>query len=148
MKADELMVGDIVLRKGKPVEIVSTSGIEYSFGQQDITIYQGKGNGLESHTMRGIAPMRITEKLLTALGFASSVAPNEWIYEDSEKRIDICVDHTELDHWWVCVRHGHSKQTDNFQYFEGFADYLHLFQHILRCCQIDIGICYDKVKDL
>ena len=33
MKADELMVGDIVLRKGKPVEIVSTSGIEYSFGQ-------------------------------------------------------------------------------------------------------------------
>ena len=38
MKADELMVGDIVLRKGKPVEIVSTSDIEYSFGQQDITI--------------------------------------------------------------------------------------------------------------
>lgn len=29
MKADELMVGDIVLRKGKPVEIVSTSGITY-----------------------------------------------------------------------------------------------------------------------
>ena len=148
MKSDELMVGDIVLRKGKPVEIVSTSGITYSFGQQDITIYQGKGNGLESHTMRGIDPMRITEKLLMALGFASSVSPNEWTYEDSEKRIDICVDHTELDHWWVCVRHGHSKQTDNFQYFEGFADYLHLFQHILRCCQIDIGICYDKVKDL
>ena len=123
MKADELMVGDIVLRKGKPVEIVSTSGIEYS-------------------------PMRITERLLMALGFASSVSPNEWVYEDSEKRIDICVDHTELDHWWVCVRHGHSKQTDNFHYFEGFADYLHLFQHILRCCQIDIGICYDKVKDL
>ena len=72
MKADELMVGDIVLRKGKPVEIVSTSGIEYSFGQQDITIYQGNGNGLESHTMRGIAPMRITERLLVALGFASS----------------------------------------------------------------------------
>ena len=69
MKADELMVGDIVLRKGKPVEIVSTSGIEYSFGQQDITIYQGKGNGLESHTMRGIAPMRITERLLVALLF-------------------------------------------------------------------------------
>ena len=43
MKSDELMVGDIVLRQGKPVEI-----------------YQGKGNGLESHTMRGIAPMRIT----------------------------------------------------------------------------------------
>ena len=148
MKADELMVGDIVLRKGKPIEIVSTSGIEYSFGQQDITIYQGKGNGLESHTMRGIAPMRMSEKLLLAIGFSYGVSPNEWVYEDSEKRIDICVDHTELDHWWVCVRHGHSKQTDNFQYFEGFADYLHLFQHILRCCCIDIGICYDKVKDL
>ena len=26
MKANDLMVGDIVLRKGKPVEIVSTSG--------------------------------------------------------------------------------------------------------------------------
>ena len=44
MKADELMVGDIVLRKGKPVEIVSTSGIEYSFGQQDIT-EGGAGQG-------------------------------------------------------------------------------------------------------
>lgn len=22
------------------------------------------------------------------------------------------------------------------------------YQHILRCCCIDIGICYDKVKDL
>ena len=66
MKADELMVGDIVLRNGKPVEI-------------DITIFQGKGNGLESHTMRGIAPMRMKERLLMALGFTSSVSPTEWI---------------------------------------------------------------------
>jgi len=146
MKSDELMVGDIVLRRGTPVEIVSTSCIEDSFGQH-ITFYHGKDDELETRTMRGIAPMRMTEKMLTALGFASS-SPNEWTYEDSEKRIDICVDHTELDHWWVCVRHGHSNQPDKFQYFEGFADYLHLFQHILRCCQIDIGICYDKVKDL
>jgi len=146
MKAEELMVGDIVLRRGKPVEIVSTSGIEDSLGQY-ITFYQGNGNGLKSHTMWGIAPMRITEKILTALGFASS-SPTEWTYEDSEKRIGICVHRMGPGHWWVCVHHGHSEQHDNFQYFEGFADYLHLFQHILRCCQIDIGICYDKVKDL
>ena len=50
MKADELMVGDIVLRKGKPVEIVSTSGIEYSFGQQDITIRSEEHTSeLQSH---------------------------------------------------------------------------------------------------
>ena len=146
MKADELMVGDIVLRRGKPVEIVSTSSIEDSFGQH-ITFYQGKDDELETRTMCGIAPMRITEKMLTALGFASS-SPNEWTYEDSEKRIGICVHRMGPGHWWLCVRHGYSEQTDSFQYFEGFADYLHLFQHILRCCQIDIGICYDKVKDL
>lgn len=148
MKADDLMVGDIVLRKGKPVQIVSTSGITYSFGQQDITIYQGKGNGLESHTMRGVAPMRLSEKLLKALGFAPSVSPDEWVYEDTAKRIDICVDYMQYDHWWVVVRHGHSKQTNNYQYFEGFADYLHLLQQILRFCCIDIGIDYEKIKDL
>ena len=51
MKADELMVGDIVLRKGKPVEIVSTSGIEYSFGQQDNT--NGAGQGGNGGTQGG-----------------------------------------------------------------------------------------------
>lgn len=65
MKAEELMVGNWVLWKGKPVQVARVSGIVYEFGHIDVTLAHCNDNGiLESHDIKSISPIPLTDEIL------------------------------------------------------------------------------------
>ena len=65
MKANELMVGNWVLWKGKPVQVARVSGVVYEFGHIDVTLAHCNDNGiLESHDIKSISPIPLTDEIL------------------------------------------------------------------------------------
>lgn len=70
MKANELMVGNWVLWKGKPVQVARVSGVVYEFGHIDVTLAHCNDNGfLESHDIKSISPIPLTDEILEKNGF-------------------------------------------------------------------------------
>lgn len=65
MKANELMVGNWVLWKGKPVQVARVSAVVYEFGHIDVTLAHCNDNGiLESHDIKSISPIPLTDEIL------------------------------------------------------------------------------------
>ena len=65
MKANELMVGNWVSWKGKPVQVARVSGVVYEFGHIDVTLAHCNDNGiLESHDIKSISPITLTDEIL------------------------------------------------------------------------------------
>ncbi len=71
MKASELRIGNKAFYKEKVVEIASVSGINYSFGNQDITI-STSDNSLLSVDILQLQPIPLTPELLEKCGFKSN----------------------------------------------------------------------------
>lgn len=65
MDAKELMIGDWVLWKNKPIQVASVSGVEYSFGQIDVTLVHCNDKKLlEKHDIKSIQPILLTPEIL------------------------------------------------------------------------------------
>ncbi|MCQ2137875.1 MAG: hypothetical protein MJY60_04135 [Bacteroidales bacterium] len=73
MKASDLMIGDWVLWKNKPVQVVRVSGIRYEFGHYDVLLAycNNMGDGIESHDISSISPIPLTADLLGKNGWVN-----------------------------------------------------------------------------
>lgn len=69
MKATELMIDDWVLWKDKPVQIARVSGVVYSFGHIDVTLAHCGNGVLETHDIKSISPIPLTQEILEKNGF-------------------------------------------------------------------------------
>ena len=69
MKANELMIGDWVLWKNKPVQIARVSGVVYSFGHIDVTLAHCGDGILETHDIKSISAIPLTPEILKKNGF-------------------------------------------------------------------------------
>ena len=67
MKIQELRIGNKVSFKDTVVEIAGVSGIAYSFGAIDVTIF--RGGKTEMHDLKTLSPIPLTEEILLKCGF-------------------------------------------------------------------------------
>lgn len=139
MDAKELMIGDWVLWKNKPVQVASVSGVEYSFGQIDVILAHCNDEKLlEKHDIKSIQPIPLTSEILEKNGFVK-VFRGRYRFEDNRSIVEISTSNGEMK--WVRV----SKYDENFSttiincLFANMR-YVHEFQHILRLCEIEIII--------
>lgn len=130
MKANELMVDDWVLWKGKPVQVASVSGIKYSFGQIDVTLaHCSEEKFLETHDIKSIQPIPLTPEILKKNGFTHSFGDSDFYdYEKWEKKVDDKIIRVIKDHdGWFC-RVDDKKLTRSM----GTAPAVHTMQNIIR----------------
>lgn len=129
MKANELMVGDWVMWKDKPVQVVRVSGVVYEFGHIDVTLAHCNENVLESHDIKSISPIPLTDKILEKNEFTHSFGDSDFYdYEKWEKKVDDKTIRVIKDHdGWFC-RVDDSKLTRSM----GIAPAVHTMQNIIR----------------
>lgn len=80
MKATELMIGDWVLWKNKPVQVVRVSGIKYEFNHYDVLLAycNDRGDGIECHDISSISPIPLTPEILEKNGFKKTQKTNDY----------------------------------------------------------------------
>ena len=135
MKAEELMIGDWVLWKNKPVQIAEISGIKYSFGHIDVVLaHCNDDNLLESHDIKSIEPIPITPSILEKNGFMEyRYRQGDWFFviENKENETLAIVSYgtshrLEIESW-----------DDLIGSFErGGIKYIHQLQQAMRLCGI------------
>jgi hypothetical protein len=135
MKANELMVDDWVLWKGKPVQVASVSGVKYSFGQIDVTLAHCNDKKiLETHDIKSIQPIPLTPEILEKNGFTKGGMFAKTYYlavEDFEISVYFAHVNTQL-----IIEKRNGKEIINLLNVE----YLHILQHALKLCGIDKSI--------
>lgn len=130
LTAKDLIIGDYVIRKNVPKEILIVDAID---SIRDIVYLNLDGLGI-TEKLENIAPIPITAEILERNGFeykeadetCATEAFHQWHLDGSRFAIDD-------DSWWRSVKDGelHVK-------FGGFPlKYLHELQHALRLCGIN-----------
>lgn len=118
MKAEDLMVGDWVMWKNRQVQIVSVSGIVYSFGQIDVVLaHCNDDNLLEMHDIKSVSPIPLTEEILKK-NFSEPTDGLTWFPEEGGFNCHTYVPKCEINAF-------------------GLFKYVHDLQHVLRLCGID-----------
>lgn len=69
MKPNELRIGNKVMQDKEICDVVSISGIKYSFNQQDVDLYYYGNNKLEKHVVSSLKPIPLTEEWFLKFGF-------------------------------------------------------------------------------
>ncbi|HCB89078.1 MAG TPA: hypothetical protein DEP71_07335 [Porphyromonadaceae bacterium] len=75
MKIQELRIGNKVSFKDTVVEIAGVSGIAYSFGAIDVTIF--RGGKTEMHDLKTLSPIPLTEEILSEFTMKWGTDPQE-----------------------------------------------------------------------
>lgn len=124
----DIMIGDWVLWKNKPVQIAAVSGIKYSFGQIDVTLaYCNDEKVLESHDIKTISPIPLTAEVLEKNGWY--IPKNSSWWQNNEVDFYI-VGYT--DGLFEIYTDGDSK----FSCLCCIGD-VHELQHLYHICHID-----------
>ncbi len=124
MKATELMVGDYVIRKNVPKEILIVDAIE---SIRDIVYLDLDGLGI-TEKLENIEPIPLTQKILER---------NEFYYESNVGQVwndgecEVIVDLYDVEIRVIKNR----KEILSLEYFDKI--YVHELQHALRLCGID-----------
>lgn len=131
MKANELMIGDWVLWKNKPVQVVRVSGIKYEFGHYDVLLAycNGYGDGIETHDISSISPIHLTVEILEKNGFIPS--PHKWDLQSKDETYPYEIHLEDEGHFMYCE----IKSYDAFMQIK-ICD-VHEFQHALRLCGLN-----------
>ena len=87
MKIQELRIGNKVSFKDTVVEIAGVSGIVYSFGAIDVTIF--RGGKTEMHDLKTLSPIPLTEDILLKSGF--ELSDRDWDYWDPKEELSFCM---------------------------------------------------------
>lgn len=146
MKATEIMVGDWVRWKNKPVQVVRVSGIKYEFGHYDVILAycNGYGDGLETHDISSISPIPLTPEILEKNGWKKHATYGntedgtlEEIYMLYQHSFEVVFDNKEA----ISIRHFVSEEDDGYDKLlieyrdNGYKPmYIHTLQHALRLC--------------
>lgn len=75
MKIQELRIGNKVSFKDTVVEIAGVSGIVYSFGAIDVTIF--RGGKTEMHDLKTLSPIPLTEEMFSEFTMKWGTDPQE-----------------------------------------------------------------------
>jgi hypothetical protein len=130
MKANELMVDDWVLWKGKPVQVASVSGVKYSFGQIDVTLAHCNDKKLlETHDIKSIQPIPLTPEILEKNGFVKQ--DDGWYKITLEENNLVGVQNFE-NVSWIFGAIVFPNLIDHLG-----INYVHELQHALKLCKID-----------
>lgn len=91
-----LMVGDWVLWKNKPVQLVMIDGHIWSFNHVDINIAYCNdfGDGIERHDLSSISPIPLTKAIMFANGFESNGCKGVLVHKtDKDLKVYYEIDH-------------------------------------------------------
>lgn len=136
MKPEELMVGNWVLWKNKPVQIAQISGIKYSFGHIDVELAHCGSGFLESHDIKSISPIAITPEILEKNGF---VIKKKWAQLGNFGDSPLIMWHFEDNSILHDYKHEleiHDNETGKI-HIKIPCEYLHQLQNAMRLCGID-----------
>ena len=128
MKENELMVDDWVLWKGKQVQVVSVSGVKYSFDHIDVTLaHCNNEKVLESHDIKSIQPIPLTPEILEKNGFTTHISHCgvKWLWIEKQK-FELAID-----------EENGNKITTALGLIDIEIKYVHELQHALKLCGID-----------
>ena len=113
MKADELMIGDLVLYNETPQQILEISGIDNEvYLETDELVHQSE-----------IQPIPLTPEILEKNGF---VVESRDCHGEPLQYCEL------VDGLWIDI--------SGENYFEGKLEFVHQLQHALRLCEIDKNI--------
>lgn len=139
MKATELMVGDWVLWKNKPVQIVRVSGIRYEFGHYDVLLAycNNMGDGIENHDISSISPIPLTAEILEknangGFGYYDNKSRATYHLHKEKEDVSIYVEWERVYPEPYIELHGLG---DTF--FKGYCDSVSKLQHALRLCGLN-----------
>ena len=138
MRANELQIGDYVIRKNVPQEILIVDAIDSIRG---IVYLDLDGLGI-TEKLENISPIEITRDNLVKMGFKKSLDPwfelfpieqsERWDSED--KRVEIHGEyHTNTNNKWVI--HVDNEDMDSIGSCE--VTYIHEMQQFFRLCKYE-----------
>lgn len=136
MTPEELMIGNWVLWKNKPVQVAQISGIKYSFGHIDVVLAHCGSGFLESHDIKSISPIDITSEILLMNGFTKV----EGIEDEYELRMDnnnVGVFIIIFDDGDIVVDIEKEIQDGANRIHHCEIKYIHQLQNAMRMCNID-----------
>lgn len=133
MKAEELMIGDWVYWKGKPVQIAQISGIKYSFGHIDVVLAHCNDNNiLETHDIKSIKPIPINPEFLELNGFKKS--GSYYIDECADEDGNSVIKDYEIIYW--DDKHCSIQNLITEDEIEFYCPSVHQLQQAMRLCEI------------
>lgn len=135
MKANELMIDDWVLWKDKPVQIARVSGVVYSFGHIDVTLAHCGNGVLETHDIKSISPIPLTQEILEKNGF---VIKKKWAQIGNFGNSPLIMWHFVDDPVLKDYKHElevHQNDTGKVHVHIP-CEYVHELQHAFRMCGI------------
>lgn len=126
MKIQELRIGNKVSFKDTVVEIAGVSGIVYSFGAIDVTIFrEGK---TEMHDLKTLSPIPLTEEILLKCGFSDKNYKQGYIgidYKSGAMTLDFVLNKPGvMGNWNKC----HTFSLPDYRFVN--IDYLHQLQNL------------------
>lgn len=138
---EDLMVGDWVMWKEKPVQVARVSGVVYSFGHIDVTLAHCNDSGLlETHDTKSISPIPITAEILEKNGWRGKSHTQWKFFRNGCDELNILLgkNYTQVEYLNMIynpednaeVNYGH-----NFEFPRTI--YVHELQHVLRLCGIE-----------
>lgn len=121
MEATELMVGDLVNIKGKPVKVTLDDLKTMLILFEDVDFH--------------IEPIELTSEILVKNGFEKQEDANEWSYYKSKDGKGQYMILWSMDYNYLEI----GSYTEEFGEFNrmGIMRYVHQLQHALRLCGID-----------
>lgn len=149
MKANELMIGDWVLglvedneEIGKiiakhPARIIKieengdyAAQCPYTFDE----MYEGDGTLIEDFLWYDTEPIPLTKEIVEKNGFKSTPAFGERAL--LKETFEIWIDFKEKRHWINIKVPAPIKSELHLHYYEGYVEYVHELQHLLRDCEL------------
>lgn len=128
MEANELMIGDYVIRKNVPKEILIVDTID---SIRDIVYLDLDGLGI-TEKLENIEPIPLTPKILEKNGFVQSMSHN-WLIVIDNIMIEIREPEHNIAIWLDWAEH----ETETYaSYMLPGPNYVHELQHALRLCNI------------
>ena len=124
MKANELMIGDYVIRKNAPKEILIVDAID---SISNIVYLDLDGLGI-TEKLENIEPIPLTQKILEKNGFYHEYNVG-YVMEEYENEII----YNLWDHKLRILKN--REQILNLEYFDEMC--VHELQHVLRLCGIE-----------
>lgn len=133
------MIGDWVLWKNKPVQVVRVSGIKYEFGHYDVVLAycNGYGDGLETHDISSISPIPLTPEILEKNangGFGNYDCGSRATYHIHQGKDSVVV-YVEWQRIYPEPYIEISGLGDTT--YKGYCASVHKLQHIFRDCELN-----------
>lgn len=130
MKAEDLMIGDWILYKGKPIKTIGTDGsqnIIYYYNEEDYTEYPIDASNIE--------PLSLTTEILEENGFKEDFESNGIYWRPDCRKFCIV---KELGTWYFAFR----LVGEIFEKSAGYiciseCNYVHKLQHKLKDLEIE-----------